>query len=123
MNDKTHLALVLYDHDYTHSEEFRQHRAPLRGKWKPLPSKFTLGEELILPVLYPDKDAEYNAWMWLTFLGFTPESFEHMGDWSSEIPKFDAEKLGVFVREVDLLKNRPHSVQLSEGVVMEFELT
>jgi hypothetical protein len=122
MNEKTQIALVLYDYDYTHSAEFRQRTAPLRGMWKPLPSKYTLGNELILPVLYPDKDAEYNASMWLTFLGFTAESFEHMGDWSSEIPKFDAEKLGVFIHEADLLKNRPHRVQLSEGVVMEFEL-
>ena len=122
MNGKTHIALVLYDYDYTHSEEFKQRKATLRGQWIPKPGKFTLGHELILPVLYPDKDAEYNATMWLTFLGFTVNSFELMGDWSSEVPKFDAVKLGAFVTEADLFNDRPHSVQLSEGVVYEFEL-
>jgi hypothetical protein len=112
----------MYDFKYIRSEEFKNKTAKLQGKWALKSDAFRLGNELLVPVLYPDKDPEYNATMWLTILGFNVESFEAMGDWSSESPKINAIKIGAFVSELDLFEGRPHSVDLKNGTIIEFEL-
>jgi len=122
MNDKTYLLIPMYDNVFVRSDEFRNRTTDKQGKWVVTSDNFRIGNELLVPVLYPEKDAVYNATMWLTLLGFNVHGTELMGDWISEMPKIDAVKIGAFVTETDAFDGRDHNVDLRNGNIVSFEM-
>lgn len=122
MNGKTHLVIAIFDNEIKGSKVTQTGKSMTTGQWAARTEGFKIGNDFLAPVLYPDKDAIYNMRMWLTILGFEVNGTETMGDWSSEVPKIDAVKVGAFVTEFDEFKGRPHAVDAKNGTIFEFEL-